>query len=144
MVGSKDEFLDGGSIAVVGVSRKKGFGNLAFRELKKKGFRVFPVNREATEVEGEKCYQSLADLPEKVGGVLAVVPPLETEALVADCAKLGIKRIWMQQGAESITAIQRCDENGIAVVDHACILMHTNPTGMHALHRWAWKVLGKL
>lgn len=144
MSSTRDGFFANTTIAVVGVSREKGFANVAFHELRKKGYRVFPVNRETDTVEGEKCYRRLADLPESVRGVLIVTPPDETESVVADCAKLGIKRVWMQQGAESVAAIQRCDENGITVVDHACILMYDDPIGMHKLHRWFWNVLGKL
>ena len=144
MASVKEDFLAERSIAVVGVSRTKGFGNMAFRELKKKGYRVYPVNQYATVVEGEKCYCSLDDLPGPVGGVLTVVPPAQTEKVVADCVRLGIRRVWMQQGAESQEAIRLCEERGISAVHSACILMYATPTSFHRFHRWVWKILGKL
>ncbi len=42
---SVDKFLRCKNLAVVGVSRKSGkFGNVIYKELKKKGFNVFGVN----------------------------------------------------------------------------------------------------
>lgn len=94
-----DDFIAQKKLAVVGVSRdQKKFGNLAYRELKAKGYRVFPINRNVDSVEGDRCYANLSALPEKVEGVLIVVPPKETEQVVREAAAAGIKRVWMQQG----------------------------------------------
>ncbi len=144
MTDAKQEFLAEKSIAVVGVSRSSGFGNIAFRELKKQGYQVYPVNSLADTVEGEKCYRSLDELPGPVGGVLTVVPKAETQKVVEDCARLGIKKVWLQQGSESPEAIKLCDEKGISAVHHACIMMYAHPKGFHAFHGFVWKVLGKL
>ena len=141
---AKEEFLAQERIAVVGVSRSRGFGNMAFRELRKRGYRVYPVNRLAETVEGVQSYSSLDELPEPVDGVLTVIPPDQTEKVVADCVRLGIKRVWMQQGSESEAAIRTCQENGISVVHGACILMYADPASFHRFHRWIWRLLGKL
>ncbi|UCD23854.1 MAG: CoA-binding protein, partial [Gemmatimonadota bacterium] len=78
-----EEFLNQRTLAVVGVSRSgKKFGNGASRELRKKGYRIIPVHPEAETIDGERCYGSLSELPEQVGGVLLVVPPHETEKVV--------------------------------------------------------------
>jgi len=144
MENAKQAFLAEKRIAVVGVSRTSGFGNIAFRELTKKGYQVYGVNRNAATAEGVTCYRSLDELPEPVGAVLAVVPPAETEKVVSDCARLGIKRIWMQQGAQSAEAVRLCNEAGISEVHGACILMYADPTSVHRFHRWVWGILGKL
>ena len=61
---SIDAFLAEPAIAVVGVSRSgKGFGNFAARELRRKGYRVYPVNPEADLIDGERCFRSLSGLP---------------------------------------------------------------------------------
>ena len=52
-----------------------------------------------------------------------VVPPPVTEAAVAECARLGIKQIWMQPGAESEAAVAACRENDIQVVAGGPCLM---------------------
>lgn len=141
-----DEFLNQEKLAVVGVSRKKSkFGNAIFRELKKKGFDVYPINAHADTIEGEKCYPDLKSLPETVGGAVIVVPPAQTEQVVKDAKDAGIPRVWMQQGAQSDAAIAFCKENNISVVAKECILMFVEPVeSIHKFHRWLWKIFGKL
>jgi len=77
----------------------------------------------------------LSELPEAVDGVVIVVPPPETEAVVDDAAQVGIRRVWMQQGAESQAAIRFCEERDISAVHGECILMFAKPAGLHRLHR---------
>ncbi len=141
-----DDFLAQRTLAVVGVSRKaEKFGNLVYRELKAKGYRVFPVNPQMAEVAGERCYPNLGALPEPVGGAVIVVPAAQTEQVVQDAAAAQIRRIWIQQGAESETALRFCRDNGMSVVSGECIMMFAQPVGFgHGLHRWVWGLLGKL
>jgi predicted CoA-binding protein len=140
------DFVAQRKLAVVGVSRQgRKFGNTAFRELKAKGYKLVPVHPQAETIEGERCYPNLASLPEPVDGVLVVVPPAETEKVVREAAAAGIKRVWMQQGAESPAAIKFCQENGLNAVHGECILMFIEPAAwFHRAHRWVWKLLGKL
>ena len=141
-----NDFLAQQRLAVVGVSRAgRKFGNMAYRELRAKGYQVIPVNPRAETVEGDECFPSLKALPESVDGVLIVVPPAETENVVRDAAEAGIRRVWMQQGAESASAIQFCNQNGISTVHGECILMFAEPAPFfHRLHRWVWGLLGRL
>ncbi len=141
-----DDFLAQRKLAVVGVSRnKKKFGNMAYKELKAKGYQLFPVNPNVESIEGERCYPNLAALPEMVDGVLIIVSPSKTETVVEDAAKTGIHRVWMQQGSESETAIRFCKDNGISAVHGECILMFAEPAAFHhRMHRWIWRLSGKL
>jgi len=140
-----EDFIDQRTLAIVGVSRSgKKFGNAASRELRKKGYRVLPVHPEADSIDGERCYPSLGALPEQVGGVLVVVPPQQTEQVVRQAVDAGIRRVWMQQGAESKAAIDFCRERGVSVVHGECILMFAAPTGAHKLHHWVWRLFGRL
>ncbi len=141
-----DDFVGQQSFAIVGVSRQpKKFGAYVYKELKKRGYRVFPVNPQAETIDGERCYANLAALPEPVGGVLIVVSPDQVESVVREAAAAGIKRVWMQQGADSPTAVEYCHENGISEVHGECILMFAgNVDSVHKFHRWVWRILGKL
>jgi predicted CoA-binding protein len=141
-----NDFLSQRSLAVVGVSRGgKKFGNTAYKELKAKGYRLFPVHPNAESIEGDRCYPNLRALPEPVGGVLIVVPPAQTEQVVREVAAADIRRIWMQQGAESEAAIRFCEENGVSAVHGECVLMFAEPAAFyHRMHRWLWGLLGKL
>jgi predicted CoA-binding protein len=117
------EFLAQKTYAVVGVSRGGGkFGNAVMNALKRKGYRIFPVNPKAKEIDGEPCYPNLKALPEPVGGVIFVVPPAVTEKAVRVAADAGIKRVWMQPGAESDDAVDFCRKRGIAAVYNRCIM----------------------
>jgi uncharacterized protein len=141
-----NDFLNQRTLAVVGVSRKGGkFGNLAYKELRARGYQLFPVHPQAEKIEGDRAYPSLRALPGPVGGVLVVVPPAQTEQVVRDAASAGIKRVWMQQGADSPAAVRTCAENGISEIHGECVLMFAKPVEKHhRFHRWLWRMLGKL
>ena len=139
-------FLKNKSIAVVGVSRnKKKFGYIAYKNLKDKGYKVFPVNPNADSVDSYKCYPNLSSISGAFDGVLLVVPPKQSEAVVREAHQLGVKSIWFQQGSSSEEAINFCEENNISVVSGECIMMFTEPVeSFHKFHRWIWKIFGKL
>ncbi len=52
-----------------------------------------------------------------------VVSPAVTEEIVRQWTELGLKRVWMQPGAESEEAIQFCQEQGIKVVHDTCAMI---------------------
>jgi len=54
-------FLSLGSYAIAGVSRDpKKFGQAMFRDLRKKGMAVVPVNPAADTIDGVKCYRTVS------------------------------------------------------------------------------------
>ena len=141
-----DEFLAQKTLAIVGVSRTgKKFGNAILRDLTKLGYRLLPVHPEAAEVDGHRAYPSFAALPEPAGGVIIVVPPAQAESVVKAAADHGIRRVWLQQGAESPAAVRFCEENGISVVHGECVLMFLKPSTswIHGAHRWVWDLIGR-
>ncbi|MCF7826388.1 MAG: CoA-binding protein [Candidatus Marinimicrobia bacterium] len=138
-------FLAEKKLALVGVSRTgKKFGNAVQKELGNKGYELFLIHPEAQEINGAACYASLSQLPEKVGGLVNVVPPEQTEKMVREAQAAGIRKIWMQQGSESLDAIQFCKENDMELVHGECIFMFAQPQGFHKFHHWVWGLLGKL
>ena len=139
-----DDFVAQKALAIVGVSRNKsGFGYEAQKELAKRGYTVFLVHPEAASIDGKPCAKSLRDVADKVGGAVIVTPPKSTESLVREAAEAGIRRVWMQQGAESQEAIRLADELGIAAVHGNCILMFAEPVGsVHKVHRWLRGLFG--
>ncbi|MGB5289419.1 MAG: CoA-binding protein [Ignavibacteriaceae bacterium] len=141
-----DDFLSQKKIAVVGVSRKKTkFGNAIYREMKQKGYQVYPINPNMNVFDGETCYPDLHSLPEKIDAVIVNVPPAQTEKVVREVKKAGINKVWLQQGSQSDAAVKFCEENGIDCVSNECVLMFAQPSAfMHRAHRWVWGVFGKL
>jgi uncharacterized protein len=115
------------------------------RDLKAKGYRVLPVHPEADTIDGDRCYPGLRKVPGGVDGVVIVVPSNQTEKVVRDAAAAGIKRVWMQQGAESAAAILACEEAGLEVVPGQCILMFAQPAVFyHRLRRGLLRLLDRL
>lgn len=108
----------------MGASRDRDkYGSIVYRELRSRGFRVFAVNPMAQTIEGDPCYPTLADLPERVEGAVIVVPPDQTERTVRTAVAAGIRTVWMQPGAESEAAIRICEESGLCAIHNACVLV---------------------
>ncbi len=119
------EFMAQKRFAVVGATdNPQKYGNQIVKNLKNRGYEVYPVNPKLTELEGLKCYASLAEIPVKVDVVDFVVPPKITEDTLKQCQKLGLDRIWLQPGSESQTAISFCHENHLKVVHSVCVMMN--------------------
>jgi len=131
-------------LAVAGASNNPNkFSHGAYKELKARGYRVLPVNPNAQTIDGDTCYASLQALPEKVGGLVVVTQPAVTEQLVQEAVSLGIKNIWLQQGSESLEAVQFCQEHGINLVSGECIMMYQpHPSFPHSLHKFIKFALG--
>jgi len=138
-------FLKLKNIAIVGVSRKgEGFGASIYNHLNDNGYTVFAVNRIGGFSNNIKLYNSLFQIDKQIDGIITIVPPSETEALVHAAHDLGIKNIWMQQGSQSDSAINFCNENKINVVYGECILMFVEPVqSIHKFHRFINKLIGK-
>ena len=140
------DFIQAKRIAVVGVSRTpKKFGNTIYTELKQRGYQVFAVHPEMKEIGGEPCYPNLASLKGKVDGVLICVSPRQAAQAVRDAAGIGVKQIWLQQGAQSSEAAAVARELGVNPVTNKCILMYAQPVrGFHPWHRAFNKLVGQL
>jgi predicted CoA-binding protein len=143
------EFLGQRRVAVTGVSREpKGHGsNVVYKRLRERGYEVFAVNPNADEVEGDRCYHDLGEIP---GGVEAVVigtrPELADETM-RECVELGIGHVWMHRGpgagSVSPTAAAYGREHGVAVIDGGCPCMFgpTADTG-HKAMRFVFTLTG--
>ena len=141
-----DDFLSQKTLALVGVSRDgKGFGNAVRKELAAKGYTLLLVHPQADAIEGTRCVRAIKDVADRVGGVILVTPPAATAQLVREVADAGIRRVWMQQGAESDEAVRYCEQHGVKVVHHQCILMFSEPAAFpHRFHRGLVRLFGRL
>jgi len=132
-----ERFIAQPTIAVIGVSRSgKKFGNVASRELRAHGYRVFVIHPDADSIDGAPCYRSCRNLPERVQAALVVVPPARAIDAIRDAAGAGIRQVWLQQGAESPEVLRMCDQLKLETIAGECILMFAQPTGFHRAHRW--------
>ena len=119
------KFMAQKKFAVVGATdNTEKYGNRIFKNLSGRGYEVYPVNPNLKEIEGVKCYPTLADIPVKVDVVDFVVPPKVTESILKDCKKLGLNHIWLQPGSESDAAIAFCRDNDFKVVYGTCVMLN--------------------
>lgn len=139
-------FIEGERIAVVGMSRSGSkFGNMAAKELKGRGYQVFPVHPQAQEIGGARCYPNLAALQGQVDGVWVCVPSQQAEEVLHAAAQAGMKNVWLQQGAETPELKMLGERLGLNLVSGKCILMYAQPVrSFHAWHRGLVKLFGKL
>jgi predicted CoA-binding protein len=139
-----DEFISSQPIALVGVSRNpKKFGYTAFKELKEKGMNIIPVNRNASEILGEKAYPDVVSLPADVKGLIIMTPKAETLGVVKDAIKKGIGQIWIQQMSDSKEVLEELKETGVNLITGKCILMFYKPNGIHKFHGKLMKFFGR-
>ena len=108
-------------IAVVGATdNPTKYGSVIYRDLKAKGYRVYPVNRARDTVDGDPAYPDLGELPDIVN---IVVPPPRTLEVLDRAAELGIDNIWVQPGAEDHEVMNRLADGGFQYLANACIMV---------------------
>ena len=146
-----DAFLAQKRLAVSGVSRTgESAANGIYRKLKTQGYTVFPLNPNADEFDGDRCYPSIEAIPDGVDGVVIVNRPEVTEQVVRACAAAGVPRVWMHQSlgffptSVSEEAIAFCRQNGIEVIAGGCPMMFCEPDFGHKCMRWWMKRSGRL
>jgi len=120
------DFLSQKSFAVAGSFRNETkYAYRIFKKLKEKDYNVFPINPRGGEIDGNKCYPSIKDISENIDVVNIVTPPKVTVNIVKECKDRGIKRVWIQPGAEDKEAIDFCKQNGIDVIHGLCVMLET-------------------
>lgn len=114
------------TIAVVGLSKNpQKAAHSVPKYMQQQGYQIIPVNPSATEVLGEKCYPSLAELP--TGARIDVVnvfrPGEDCDDVVRQALQLGPKPklIWLQLGIENEEARRLSKEAGVEFVQDECI-----------------------
>lgn len=141
-----DDFIRSKRIAVIGISRSgKKFGNYVCKELKTRGYEIYPVHPEVQEIDGLTCYPDLKSLVGKVDRLWISIHPEKVSAVLEEAAGIGLKNIWLQQGAWSKEVQESIDKLDLPVVTKKCILMYAPPVhSIHKFHRTIKSVFGGL
>ena len=143
------DFLAQKRIAFVGISRNpRDFSSSLFDELYRRGYDVVPVNPQATEIRGRRCFASVKEIQPPVDGALLMTNAATAEAVVHDCADAGIGRIWLYraagEGAVSDQAVQFCRDHNIEVIPGECPYMFLHGAGpLHWFHGCIRKMTGR-
>lgn len=109
------------TVAVVGLSPKELRGSyfVAFY-LQRNGYRIVPVNPRAEVILGERCYPSVAAIPEPVDLVCVFRAPAAVPAIVEECAGR-TRGLWLQYGVVHEEAAERAEALGLEVVMDRCM-----------------------
>lgn len=89
--------------------------------LQGRGYRVIPVNPGLDQGIGERCYPTLADVPEPVDLVDIFRSPPHVPEVVEHAIAKKAKVVWMQEGAENEEAAARARAAGLEAVVGRCI-----------------------
>jgi predicted CoA-binding protein len=90
------------------------------------GFEIIPVPvyyPDATEILGAKVYRQVADIPGDVDLVNVFRRSNDVPKHVADIVAKKPKAVWMQSGIRHDEAARELAENGIKVVQDACLMV---------------------
>ena len=111
------------TIAVVGYSPKPARASHAIaRRMQQFGFRIIPVRPGISEGLGEKAYPDLDSVPERIDLANVFRSGKYVPEVLDQCLRLGIKNIWMQEGAEHRESAERARAAGMTVVMGRCIM----------------------
>jgi predicted CoA-binding protein len=112
------------TVAVVGLSPKphrESYG--VARYMQAQGWRIIPVNPNATEVLGEKAYASLTDAAQhehidlvNVFRNSEDVPPVVDESIA-----IGAGALWLQLGIRHDAAMAKAQAAGVVCVQDKCL-----------------------
>jgi predicted CoA-binding protein len=116
----------GTTVAVVGATDNPSkYGYVIYRDLKRKGYRVFAVNPRRSTVDSDAAFKDLKSLPEKPTIVNIVVPPPAAASVLEESLKLGLMNVWLQPGAESPENLAFLQEKGFNYLANACIMIES-------------------
>lgn len=114
----------GTSLAVIGATDHVGkYGGIIYRDMKAKGFPVFAVNPYRDTVDGDPCWASVRDLPETPTIAVFVVPARRGIEVLAECAEVGIRNIWVQPGAFSPAFRDAVEAGDFDWIAEACVMV---------------------
>ncbi len=115
------------TIAVVGLSPKPSRrSHRIARALKGRGYRIIPVRPLVAEILGEKVFGALDEIGEKVDLVSVFRAADQLGPIVDDCVRLGLPRLWIQEGIVDEAAAERARMGGMRVVMDRCIWRDLN------------------
>ena len=119
------------TIAVVGASRDPGkTAHAVPRQILRHGWHVIPVNPYADEIWGQRCYRTLADIPEPVDLVNVFRPSADTPEVARQAVAIGAKALWLQQDIISAEARAIAEAGGLDYVEDHCIAVERAVSGI--------------
>jgi predicted CoA-binding protein len=111
-------------IAVVGLSPKPHRASFdVAKYMQSRGYRIIPINPNATEVLGQKAYPSLSEAArhERIDLVNCFRNSEEIAPVVDEALSIGARALWLQLGIRHDEAVRKATEAGLVAVQDRCI-----------------------
>lgn len=119
-----NEFKEMKVWAVVGsVHDSSKYAYKIFKNLRGKGYEVYAVDPKGIDVDGEKSYTKISELPVKPDAVDMVINPVKGMDYLEEAYSLGIANIWFQPGAESSELIEAAKNKNMNYIDNRCVMV---------------------
>ena len=111
------------TVAVIGASAdRRKFGNKALRAFRHRGYTVVAINPNADVVEGERAYATVLDYPDPIDEATVYVPPDIGRQVIDQVATKGIKKVWLNPGADARPVVERARSLGLNAIVACSIL----------------------
>jgi uncharacterized protein len=98
--------------------------------LKEIGFRVVPINPNATELYGVKAYPCLVEVEESPEVVQVFRPSEEAPEIARQAVQIGANALWLQLGIRSDEARRIAEGAGLAYVEDRCMAVESRRLGI--------------
>jgi hypothetical protein len=120
----KKIFKESKTVAVVGASPKSWRDSgQAVDFLRARGYEVFPVNPNYTEVGGRKCFPNLQSIGREIDIVDVFRNPADLSPIVDESIAVKAKTLWLQLGVVNPGEQARAEAAGIVVIADRCIMV---------------------
>jgi acyl-CoA synthetase (NDP forming) len=95
-----DYFFNPKSVAIIGASSNTNKGGYSIIKNITSGFagKIYPVNKNYTEILGLPCYPDVASIPGNIDLAIYFIPSKELPETVNECAKKGARGIIIESG----------------------------------------------
>jgi predicted CoA-binding protein len=111
------------TVAIIGASNdRRKFGNQALRAFRNQGYRVIPINPNETEVEGERAFASVLDVPGGIDEATVYVPPHTGLRVMEQLAQKGVGKVFLNPGADAPGVVARARGLGLKAVQACSII----------------------
>ncbi|MFA4960120.1 MAG: CoA-binding protein [Candidatus Pacearchaeota archaeon] len=135
-MGDVSGFFDARVFAVVGASRDKNkVGHTIFRNLLTSERRVVPVNPNAKEILGQKCYSDLLEIPYEIDCVVICVPAKLVPLILRNAQTKRIKNVIITSAGFSENGNGELEKRILQIADEAGMkILGPNSYGMIDVH----------
>ncbi len=143
-----ENFFSNKKMVMIGMSRNpKDYTRNLSRDLTVRGYEIYPVNPNASEIEGKRCYSNVASVDAEVNAALIFTKGETLSANLDEAVNKGIKHIWLNFDKPLTPVlkgkVEKYGEQGINIIHGFCPYMFIeNPQFFHKLHRFFVKRFG--